>query len=84
MWINHGIKTSDFVFIKLTNCFKTRMSFNPACLAQTFKFPVTSIRAILFKCKLQEFLPLGRIVKKLYLLSYYLIDKSQLYFIYTK
>ena len=70
MCINHSIKASGHVFINLTKC-----------LAKTFRFLVASIGAILFECKLQDFLPLGRIIKQLYLLSYYLTDKSQLYFI---
>ena len=81
MWINHNIKASDHVFLKLTESFQTRLSFNPACLAQTFTFLMTSIGAILFVCKLKELMSLGRIVKILYLLSYNLTDKSQLYFI---
>ena len=63
MWINHSNKASDHAFIKLTKCFQTRMSFNLACLAQTFKFLVASIGAILFEIKPEEDLSLERIVK---------------------
>ena len=73
---NHKIKGSGHLFIKLTKFFQTRMFFNSARLAQTVKFLVASIRAILFESKLQECLPLGRIIKNIYLLSYYLTDKS--------
>jgi len=76
--VNHTIKASNRVFIKLTKCFQTRMSFKPPCLAQAFKFVVASIGAILLDSKLQELLPLKRIVKKFYLLSYYLTDKSHI------
>ena len=69
IWINHNIKANDRQFIKLTKCFQTRRALNPACLAQTFMFLLASIEAILFKRKLPEFTNLGRIVKRLYLLS---------------
>ena len=58
-WVNHSIKASGHVFIKLTKCFQTRTSFNPGYLAQTFKFPVRCICAVLFGCKLKEYLPLA-------------------------
>jgi len=49
MCINHSIKASDQVFIKLIKCFQTRMSINLAYLAQTFKFLVASIGEMLFE-----------------------------------
>jgi len=48
MWTNNSIKASEHVFIKLTKYFQIRMSLNLACLAQTVKFLVANIGAILF------------------------------------
>ena len=78
MSINHSIKASDH---KAQQMFSNKNVFQPSMSCTNLKVCRGEYWGKHFEIKLQVFLSLGIIVKTLYFLGYYLIDKSQLYFI---